>query len=112
MIPYVTIIVVSAFSFFCFFFQAEDGRRGLHVTGVQTCALPISAKAPVVVKLQADHYSLLKYPDVDELAETIRRRLWADELQHLEPVIAATVNEGDRHATRQHQAFPRLDDRG
>ena len=71
-----------------------------------------SAKAPVVVKLQADHYSLLKYPDVDELAETIRRRLWADELQHLEPVIAATVNEGDRHATRQHQAFPRLDDRG
>src|SRR5690606_39435180 len=26
-----------------FFFQAEDGIRGFHVTGVQTCALPISA---------------------------------------------------------------------
>src|SRR5215203_6978391 len=25
-----------------FFFQAEDGIRGLGVTGVQTCALPIS----------------------------------------------------------------------
>src|SRR5690606_39363149 len=25
-----------------FFFQAEDGIRDLHVTGVQTCALPIS----------------------------------------------------------------------
>src|SRR5206468_9146390 len=25
-----------------FFFQAEDGIRGLIVTGVQTCALPIS----------------------------------------------------------------------
>src|SRR5688572_29252803 len=25
----------------CFFFQAEDGIRGLTVTGVQTCALPI-----------------------------------------------------------------------
>src|SRR5690625_940931 len=24
-----------------FFFQAEDGIRGCHVTGVQTCALPI-----------------------------------------------------------------------
>src|SRR5690606_40644385 len=24
------------------FFQAEDGIRGFHVTGVQTCALPIS----------------------------------------------------------------------
>src|SRR2546430_6457326 len=28
--------------FFCFFFQAEDGIRDLTVTGVQTCALPIS----------------------------------------------------------------------
>src|SRR5439155_8977889 len=27
---------------FCFFFQAEDGIRDGHVTGVQTCALPIS----------------------------------------------------------------------
>src|SRR5690606_39558411 len=25
-----------------FFFQAEDGIRDFHVTGVQTCALPIS----------------------------------------------------------------------
>src|SRR6266496_3068364 len=28
--------------FFFFFFQAEDGIRYLYVTGVQTCALPIS----------------------------------------------------------------------
>src|SRR5438874_13534694 len=27
-----------------FFFQAEDGIRGLYVTGVQTCALPISLR--------------------------------------------------------------------
>src|SRR5690606_41096538 len=26
---------------FTFFFQAEDGIRDFHVTGVQTCALPI-----------------------------------------------------------------------
>src|SRR2546430_8725449 len=30
---------------FVFFFQAEDGIRDLTVTGVQTCALPISAPA-------------------------------------------------------------------
>src|SRR2546421_1388173 len=30
---------------FFFFFQAEDGIRDLIVTGVQTCALPISAPA-------------------------------------------------------------------
>src|SRR5690606_39419623 len=31
-----------------FFFQAEDGIRDFHVTGVQTCALPIY---PVTVEL-------------------------------------------------------------
>src|SRR5204863_7137293 len=30
------------FFFVFFFFQAEDGIRDLYVTGVQTCALPIS----------------------------------------------------------------------
>src|SRR5690606_40428974 len=29
------------------FFQAEDGIRDFHVTGVQTCALPISASRTV-----------------------------------------------------------------
>src|SRR5439155_16583943 len=31
-------------SLYFFFFQAEDGIRDGHVTGVQTCALPISAR--------------------------------------------------------------------
>src|SRR5690606_39951003 len=33
---------------YCFFFQAEDGIRDFHVTGVQTCALPISVFVPTV----------------------------------------------------------------
>src|SRR5690606_40985226 len=32
-----------------FFFQAEDGIRDFHVTGVQTCALPIYAIAGTVL---------------------------------------------------------------
>src|SRR2546430_12086686 len=43
---YVTLSVRQAVSLVCqsvFFFQAEDGIRDLTVTGVQTCALPISA---------------------------------------------------------------------
>src|SRR2546422_402730 len=32
-----------------FFFQAEDGIRDVAVTGVQTCALPISSRVPVTV---------------------------------------------------------------
>src|SRR5207248_8502424 len=35
-------IVFCLFFFFFFFFQAEDGIRDRTVTGVQTCALPIS----------------------------------------------------------------------
>src|SRR5690606_40615777 len=36
---------------FFFFFQAEDGIRDFHVTGVQTCALPIyiCAFIPLVI---------------------------------------------------------------
>ena len=34
--------VVYYFLCFFFFFQAEDGIRDIGVTGVQTCALPIS----------------------------------------------------------------------
>src|SRR2546430_4609561 len=36
--------IVVWFQFFFFFFQAEDGIRDLTVTGVQTCALPISQR--------------------------------------------------------------------
>src|SRR3989440_773438 len=42
-----------------FFFQAEDGIRDLIVTGVQTCALPISNGktfvSPVVAKIASEH---------------------------------------------------------
>src|SRR5690606_40539739 len=37
-----------------FFFQAEDGIRVFHVTGVQTCALPISFFEPTSQALMAD----------------------------------------------------------
>src|SRR5690606_40144112 len=36
---------------YCFFFQAEDGIRDFHVTGVQTCALPISDDLALTVAL-------------------------------------------------------------
>src|SRR6266852_9552294 len=39
------------FCFFFFFFQAEDGIRDATVTGVQTCALPISVEECRVLEL-------------------------------------------------------------
>src|SRR5437867_10373548 len=41
-----THMILVNFCFFFFFFQAEDGIRDRTVTGVQTCALPISVRAP------------------------------------------------------------------
>src|SRR5688572_8698396 len=39
---FIKLSIGAVLSFFFFFFQAEDGIRDLTVTGVQTCALPIS----------------------------------------------------------------------
>src|SRR6266511_6451380 len=39
-----------------FFFQAEDGIRDFHVTGVQTCALPIYDRLDGHVLLAADDH--------------------------------------------------------
>src|SRR5437870_8879858 len=40
---------------FFFFFQAEDGIRDGHVTGVQTCALPICQKPHGAIRAAAAH---------------------------------------------------------
>src|SRR5690606_39299497 len=45
-----------------FFFQAEDGIRVFHVTGVQTCALPIFDR------LDADRVCLYEVDEVFQLA--------------------------------------------
>src|SRR5690606_39763336 len=39
----------------CFFFQAEDGIRDFHVTGVQTCALPIWGRRLRLLRPGGDH---------------------------------------------------------
>src|SRR2546428_8806745 len=48
-----TIWAISLRSFF--FFQAEDGIRDLIVTGVQTCALPISGHGRVIADRRPRH---------------------------------------------------------
>src|SRR5258707_8388616 len=41
-----------------FFFQAEDGIRDIGVTGVQTCALPISTTGPDCLSLRLTWFSI------------------------------------------------------
>src|SRR5690606_40756777 len=58
-----------------FFFQAEDGIRDFHVTGVQTCALPISVGGPIALVRDGDVIS------IDAKNGTIKVRLTAAELK-------------------------------
>src|SRR6266478_8213187 len=60
------------FLFFFFFFQAEDGIRDLTVTGVQTCALPISPALVVAEhgpRIARADAGLLVVPHVDVEAQ-------------------------------------------
>src|SRR6266496_6333359 len=45
---------------FFFFFQAEDGIRDLYVTGVQTCALPISRETTASQTVTKQEQFILK----------------------------------------------------
>src|SRR5690606_39968355 len=64
-----------------FFFQAEDGIRDFHVTGVQTCALPIWSScerevANNVEELVACRFIFITQFDVVENAFLLDGNLW------------------------------------
>src|SRR6185503_9264591 len=54
------------FIYFFFFFQAEDGIRDVAVTGVQTCALPISRR-PARPRAQHQHPGQVPRPDAQHV---------------------------------------------
>src|SRR5699024_11331820 len=54
--------------FIFFFFQAEDGIRDRNVTGVQTCALPISLHQYEVPASEIGELLMAALPDIDEVA--------------------------------------------
>src|SRR5690625_5817381 len=76
-------LFLSMFVFYFFFFQAEDGIRDGHVTGVQTCALPISFW-PVTPKYSSDenaaNNSHKLWHKVASLVEGSPRKVWAGTL--------------------------------
>src|SRR5690625_6132901 len=55
-----------------FFFQAEDGIRDGHVTGVQTCALPILAP----IAIATGNAFILKPSERDPSAANMLAQLW------------------------------------
>src|SRR5688572_31724887 len=79
MVYYCLWFVCSCTFFSCcffFFFQAEDGIRDLTVTGVQTCALPISleergSEFQLILRQLID--VAVRDPDVRNLRSEVRR---------------------------------------
>src|SRR2546421_2529776 len=76
-------LVVGAGAFLMlafFFFQAEDGIRDLIVTGVQTCALPISAqRSGVLASLNMVAESLKLLPKDADTTKRWSAAAWANE---------------------------------
>src|SRR2546425_1785611 len=56
---------------FFFFFQAEDGIRDKLVTGVQTCALPISARS-VALLMDRSESMALEEPDTSRYQQALK----------------------------------------
>src|SRR5437879_11665908 len=73
-------------AFFCvvFFFQAEDGIRDTSVTGVQTCALPISEDLARIRLAHKDDKAALPYLAEALTGDAKREDLWFVQAQAAE----------------------------
>src|SRR2546422_10056491 len=104
---------MSAVSFF--FFQAEDGIRDVAVTGVQTCALPISLGATVhpggvnfsVFSRAASGVELLLFDREDDARATrvIRLDPAANRTYHYWHVFVSGVRPGQMYGYRVNGAW-------
>src|SRR5690606_40585648 len=93
-----------------FFFQAEDGIRDFHVTGVQTCALPICHGANVLdvsaeveqVVLDAEELGHHHADEVDavrhgDAGQFLRSEEHTSELQSRENIVCRLMLEKKKH---------------
>src|SRR5216684_5630330 len=82
-------------SFLFFFFQAEDGIRDVAVTGVQTCALPISvcrkAGGPgqaAQFRFRLDRHGEVK---IQGIPDFLRKRLSTEPRSTREPLLLSCI---------------------
>src|SRR5690606_39952806 len=82
---------------FAFFFQAEDGIRDFHVTGVQTCALPIcmAVQSRVFPLVEVEHGTDWRFtidPEHVPVQDYIRaqgrfRHLTDEQIRHISDAV-------------------------
>src|SRR5437870_13249130 len=81
------------FVFILFFFQAEDGIRDGHVTGVQTCALPISIRVFSSPTMDPDTMVGLENTRIVEVV--------AVHVQDIRFAVAVEITHGERSEERR-----------
>src|SRR5690606_23607746 len=97
-----------------FFFQAEDGIRDFHVTGVQTCALPISlAPSDLLGKPIIELFAT----DADNPEQGSDRPLKfqlsaRNKLRDLVVQVLPAAREGTRSTWWAISGHPKIDDQG
>src|SRR3989441_4734295 len=96
--------------FFFFFFQAEDGIRDKLVTGVQTCALPISPRERLA-QLIAQRPPERRVERRQRLVEQQERRVDRERPPERHPLSLA-ARKFSRVATREADKAQALDDFG
>ena len=89
MIRYVDVVLL------CFFFQAEDGIRDDLVTGVQTCALPISPRQSNYVTLRLSNTQVIILASV--IAVSVSSLI--TQLSSLHTSAVTSQSAGDRAPT-------------
>src|SRR5215475_8951364 len=91
---------------FFFFFQAEDGIRDFHVTGVQTCALPISLLACPISRrpTYAVRPGMPSTPSAVEIGarfeSSFRKPTAGDEAYCCQPSMPVTKSPAENFASR------------
>src|SRR5690606_40158143 len=82
--------------------QAEDGIRDFHVTGVQTCALPICLMAAKQVSAQAEPAEAAYIKDLDTERTSVSKK---NDL----PKITTELYENEREKARILKKTPMAD---
>src|SRR5690606_40633096 len=98
---------------YVFFYQAEDGIRAFHVTGVQTCALPILALAA-----QSQRDADRQIQGVEQRQERLKQELRElnapdpDNLERLQGdlnMLQNQLQQAQEHMQHLEAQLPRLD---
>src|SRR5256885_6837020 len=86
---------------FIFFFQAEDGIRDYKVTGVQTCALPISALIDAVSEAAAGGAEMLFTPEMSGLLDRDSARAAKNLRNEDDDLVLAACRDAARSEERR-----------